>query len=157
MFPEVETIQALAAGYRQLFETKERGDETIWVVRDEHRDANTGEVMELVAAVHENRAMLPDDYRYAFTVEALDVIAESEDPDDVAHEGSLEADFQTADLVRWLGSGLRYAYVDEAVSELGHSDLGVIGDIMAGQLLEKQEVFYVVLGFLSTQSREEQR
>lgn len=157
MFPEVETIQALAAEYRAIFTQKQRGDETIWVVADEHREANTGDVMELMAAVHEDRNILPDDYRYAYTVEALDIIAESEDPDEAEHE--LEADYQTADLVAWLGSGLRYAYVDEVVSELGHSDMGVIGDIMAGQVLEKQEVFYVVRGFLEAkdQAREERR
>jgi hypothetical protein len=143
-----KTIQELAEEYRALFTTHDRGGAVIWVVRDEARERNTADVMELVAAVHEDRALLPDDFRYAVLVEVLDVIAESTDPDEAVFE--LEADILTADLVAWLGSGSRHAYVDEAVAELGHGDLGVIGDIMAGQALEKREIYAAVLGFLET-------
>jgi hypothetical protein len=135
-----KTIQQLAGEYRALFTTHDRGGDAdaIWVVRDEAREHNTADVMELVAAAHEDRALPPDDFRYAVLVEVLDVIAESTDTDEAGFD--LEADILTADLVAWLGSGDRHAYVDEAVSELGHGDLGVIGDIMAGQVFEKQEI-----------------
>jgi hypothetical protein len=143
-----KTIQQLAEEYRALFTTHDRDEGAIWVVRDEAREHNTADVMELVAAAHEDRALPPDDFRYAVLVEVLDVIAESTDPDEAGFE--LEADILTADLVAWLGSGDRHGYVDEAVAELGHGDLGVIGDLMAGQALEKREIYAAVLGFLET-------
>ncbi|MCA1740284.1 MAG: hypothetical protein LC740_16095, partial [Actinobacteria bacterium] len=118
----------------------------IWTLKDEHREDGSP-YMELVAAVHDDRAMLPDDYRYEWTVQSLERIAETDDPEEAAYE--IEADVYTADLVRWLGSHARRpGYVDEATSELGHSELGIMGDVMAGQALEKQEVYRAVLAFL---------
>lgn len=159
MNADVETIQALAEEYRQMFTTKERDGETIWVVRDDGRvQGGTAEAFKLIAA-HESPAMLPDDYRYAFTVEALDLIAESDDPWDVTGIVPQGVDALTHNLVRWLGSGERFLYVNEAVNKLGHSEgLGVIGDIYAGQALERREVYDAVLSFLEArrQAREEQ-
>lgn len=88
--------------------------------------------------------MLPDDWRYAFIVEALDALAESEDPDDI----KLEADIYTQSLTNWLASRAdRYSYCDEAAEEFGQP-LTMIEMLQFGQAYEKREVLDAVRSFL---------
>ncbi len=94
--------------------------------------------------------MLPDDYRYEWTVESLDLINDADedaDLDDLAYE--IEADTYTHELTRWLGSRpYRYTYVDQRTEMSGHSEQSVIQDLMAGQEEEKREVYTLVLEHL---------
>lgn len=86
---------------------------------------------------------LPDDYKYKFIQEALLAIVNHSDPYDA--RDSLSADIYTSDLTSWLASNnLRHSYVDDAIAENGDLEtcLQAIG---AGQVLEKQEVFDIVL------------
>lgn len=135
------TIQELAAQVRKQFEQATRTNgETHFVRKDEFR-ANDW-VYEMCVAAHGE--MFPDDWRYAFIVEALDAIADSSDQD--AEDAYLEADIYNHQLIAWLGShGHRPAYVDEAVSGLSTDQReDIISDIQKGQAAEKNEVLDTV-------------
>lgn len=88
--------------------------------------------------------MLPDDYKYEYIQDSIEWIADGND----LESPDIEADVYTEDLIKWLGShiGTRPNYVDEAVAQFGgHSDQGIVGDIMMGQAMEKDEVYHIVL------------
>lgn len=105
--------------------------------------------------------MLPDDYKYAFIVEALDAIAASgaETRWDIENldkcEITLEADIYTADLLAWLASrNDRLSYCDDFAREMsdGTSDFAdTLARIAGGQYTEKNEVLHSVIGSLSVE------
>jgi hypothetical protein len=91
---------------------------------------------------------LPNDFRYDFIESALTALANHNDLDDA--RDSIEADIYTSELTAWLHSrNDRLEYVNEAVSELGHSKT-IDGDLMLGQLWERQEVFSLVVEYLES-------
>lgn len=145
-------LQAKAQEVRSWFEqTKRPGqDEPIWTMKAGHPEW----VMDMVFKAHEQGQVLPDDYKYAFIVESLDRIEETDDPDEAANE--IEADVYTSDLYAWLTSLMsRQGYVDEAVQEFGEPG-GIVDQIMLGQVREKHEVYWTVLNFLRKQIEEEE-
>ena len=103
-------------------------------------------VYDMVHTAHED--MMPNDYKYQYVVDTLDALSEGQDPDDGLSD--IEADVYNYDLLRWLQSqGERVGFVDEVVSELGHHpDMGMMGDIMMGQVQEKQQVWQSVVSSL---------
>lgn len=100
-----------------------------------------GWVSDMIYAAHDNGDMLPDDWRYQFINDALLVIEEDGDPDEI------ESDIYTADLFEWLGShSYRQGYCDDA---MGGLDFKHLGDVVAyAQRQEKIEVYYQVYNFL---------
>lgn len=133
-------IKELAEHARSFFKTKTRPGETenIWV----HKERYPAWIREMLFSVHDNGKIMPDDYKYEYTVNALDALVEGMDPD----EPELEADVYSSALLAWLSSHLeRAGYVDEATKDMGHSDQGIMGDIMSGQWREKEEVFGIVV------------
>jgi len=103
-------------------------------------------------ARHAHNGVLPDDFKYEFISDALQALVDHNDVTDAFE--AIECDIYTFGLTQWLGSrNDRYAYVDQAVSEFGHAE-SVIGDIQLGQLLEKQEVFHLVVEFLEDRACE---
>lgn len=151
------TIQELAQQYRDRFTLYKRSeDDVIWTRKDNQDD----EALELIAATHDNREMFPDDYRYEYTVDALDLIIDADedatrdDLEELAFE--IEADVYYHELNEWLSSRAdRYGYVDEAVENFGHGD-SITDDIAAGQRWEKEEVFRAVLAFLEERADEDE-
>ncbi len=103
-------------------------------------------VQEMVRTAHED--MMPNDYKYQYVVDTLDALSEGRDPEDGLSE--IEADVYNYDLLTWVQShGERVGFVDEVVSELGHHpEMGLIGDIMMGQVQEKQQVWQSVVSSL---------
>ncbi len=103
-------------------------------------------VMDMVHTAHED--MMPNDYKYQYVVDTLYALSEGRDPDEGRDE--IEADIYNYDLLRWLQShGERVGFVDEVVSELGHHpEMGMMGDIMMGQVQEKQQVWQSVVSSL---------
>jgi len=138
-------IQELAAHARTFFEqktfpaTEGRPERRIWIMKDRHPIW----VKDMVYKAHEDIAA--DDYKYAYVVDTLDALDEGQDPEEGKYE--LEADVYNWDLIQWLGSNLeRIGFVDEAVKELGHSsNLGIMGDLMVGQVQEKSQVWASVV------------
>ena len=93
---------------------------------------------------------LPDDYKYEFIKDALEIIAEYDE--DAYHTKVDESvDISTYKLVQWLGSTAnRCVYVDNAVEEFGHSKDGIAGDLALGQFNEREEVLQLVLSQLES-------
>lgn len=135
------TIQELASHYSKMFIRDTRDDGTEYVKTIDERPE---ELTELIHKAHGD--MMPDDWRYKFIEESLDIIAEQDEDDLDCPE--LEPDIYTHDLLQWLASrNDRYDYVDQATEEYGHGN-SLINDIMLGQIKEKEEVYFSVLSSL---------
>lgn len=116
---------------------RDNGDE-IWISDDEPKW-----VKDLLWAAHGD--MLPDDWKYEFTYEALDIIATTSDD----NHPNIEADISTHRLLRWLASnGERIDYTDEAWDEYEGNETGIFAMMTLGQLRERFEVFDIVDGYL---------
>lgn len=144
------TVQELAREALKYLETHQRADGEAYVTtRADAPDWVSAMVQEAHAG------MLPDDHRYVYIAEALENIAESDDPEDARHEwadGVL--DTYNAELVAWLGShAYRAGYCDEAQSEglVSDSD-GIYERIRAGQYVEACEVYGHVLAYLEVRA-----
>lgn len=152
MHPHSITVPDLAKEARSFFERLTRNTgETVWVRKDGCPDWIT----EMVWEAHNRGEIFPDDYRYEFVVQSLNIIADSES-DDLDDLSPLEADVYTHDRLKWLGSRLdRYGYVDEVLERYGGDAFrSVIDMIGAGQEEEKAEVYQSVLNFLRQRVKE---
>lgn len=103
-------------------------------------------IKDFIYTAHEG--MLPDDYKYQFIYDALYLISESEDIDDLEQ---VEPDIYHGNLLNWLSSkNDRSSYCDRYYAE--YSDDTVKPDLMTqigfGQWLERTEVLESVLGSL---------
>jgi len=97
-------------------------------------------VTDLCFSAHSEGAMLPDDWRYVFIVEALVALEE---------EIELEPDIYTSELCAWLASNVnRVGYVDDARDEWGGDLKSIFDELQLGQLTEKRDVFDQVTAFL---------
>lgn len=147
---EIDELAKHARGFftRKTFPAEPgRPARTILTLKDRHPTW----VIDMVRSVHDDANWLPDDWKYEQIGETLDMLEEGADPD----EPQLEADVYTSDLAEWLAShGQRPGYVDEAVKDFGHSDMGIVGDIMFGQVREKEEIWGVVVQKLRTRLEE---
>jgi hypothetical protein len=146
------TISTQARKAAAWFTTTTRGDETITVLKDDAPEW----VSDLVFAAH-GSDFLPDDWRYEKIGEALDFIADSDDPEDGYGEFADGAvDVYTHDRLAWLSSNLnRPAYCDEAVEELGSESSDIIERIGLGQYYEANEIYGLVLRALEETIEEE--
>lgn len=131
-------LQEIAKRILNQFESGQRNDGSEFI---SFKDGTPEWMINIVHEAHGD--MMPDDYKYRFSHDAIDWIAEGNDPE----SPNIEADPYTGELIKWLGShvGDRPNYVDEAVEEYGHSDQGLVGDLMSGQAKEKDEVYHIVL------------
>lgn len=138
------TLQTLAESVRKSFVQDKREDgTTFWKTDSDER------IQELCHEAHGD--MMPDDWRYAFIVEALDALAECDDVD----EADVEADIYTHVLTAWIASrDDRYAYCDEAMSDMGIETFpGTIELLQLGQAAEKREVLDLVRSSLESYIR----
>jgi hypothetical protein len=136
------TIRHLAQQYAQAFTLKTKQDGSEVYVRKEPAD---DELQDLIQDAHDD--MLPDDFRYQFIVEALQALADNEDPDDA--QLSIEPDIYHHELTAWLDSNIgRTDYLTQV-----QQDCGPIQDgfelLSTAQLFEKYEVFHSVLASLN--------
>lgn len=149
---DTKPIQELATEARGYFTTQTRSNgESFWSF--DH--STTPEwVHDLVHDAHGN--MLPDNYKYAMIVSAIEYIRDNGDDYDGAHEfADSEVSVYDADRTEWLSSHTsRAGYCDEA---LGVSDTksDIIAIIGAGWYLEAQEVYKYVLESLRSQAEDE--
>jgi hypothetical protein len=102
--------------------------------------------------------MLPDDWRYDQIENALDVIADSDDPDDARGEFADGAvDVYNSDRIAWLAShGNRQSYCDDAASEFGSESRDVIEMIGLGQYYEAGEIYGLVLQALEARTDDDE-
>lgn len=129
------------AEIRSYFTTMKRGEDTIWVRKDDAPEWINDFCMEA-----HGTDMFPDDWRYEIIVEALDFLIDNDiDPDDsdMAHAFADDVDVYTSDLFEWAGSHLnRQGYVDQAMEEgLVEADTPLDRRLMVGQYMERLEIF----------------
>jgi hypothetical protein len=143
------SIQTLATEARSFMVSKTRDDGSKFWSRSD--DAPQW-VHDLCFAAHDAGDMLPDDHRYAFIVEALDALSDTEDADDV----DLEADIYTHELCAWLSSRVdRSGYCDSAMDEFGITEYkSLVEHLQIGQAYEKAEVLGSVRWSLETRAEE---
>lgn len=138
------TIQEKAAQIRSTFVEKIRTDGTkYWSTESEE-----AEIKELCYAAHDD--MMPDDWKYRFIVDALNLVAEADDVDGV----TIEPDIYTADLTAWLAShNGRVDYLTRVLEECDTTD-GIEAIAMA-QAFEREEVYFSVLSSIRAMVEEE--
>lgn len=104
-------------------------------------------VLDLVRHAHGN-LFLPDDHRYQMIQDVLQALDDTEGDVDEARL-ALEAPTYTSELATWLGSnGYRLDYCDEATEEYGPFKR-TFDLLAAGYSMEVDEVFGLVVSFLS--------
>ena len=151
------TLREAASESRRHFELSERADGSrYWAVSAKTVPEFASWLKNLAFAAHDSGEWLPDDTRYEYMVEALDILEDVEENDSAEDEYSerldSDVDVYTSELTTWLGShGKRVAYLDEVLdpnsvwakpetgSELLHH----------AQYLERYEVFEAVRAFLA--------
>lgn len=112
------------------------------------KDLSDTEARDLSFACHENGNMFPDDHRYEFMIEALEIFSECDgenEAEDRIYE--IEADIYTSDLTEWLNSNnSRVYYLTEVLEETGTQDGFTL--LSMAQQKEKEEAARCVLNFL---------
>ena len=136
------TIQEKAAQIRSTFVEKIRTDGTkYWSTESEE-----AEIEELCHAAHDD--MMPDDWRYRFIVDALNLVAEADDVDDVTIFSDI------SDLTAWLSShNSRVYYLTQALEEYGETD--GFKALAFAQVIEREEVYFSVLSSIRAMVEEE--
>lgn len=138
------TIQEKAAEISKMFVEKTRDDGSKYWSTDSEDVA----IRDMCHDAHGE--MLPDDWKYRFIVDALDLIAETDDVDDV----TIEPDVYTADLTAWLAShNGRVYYLTQALEEYGEID--GFRALACAQAFEREEVYFSVLSSIRAMVEEE--
>ena len=112
------------------------------------KNDNNEEARELVFKCHEDGSILPDDYRYNFMIESLELFCDCQDEDEARERISeIEPDAYTSDLTEWLNSSnSRVYYLTEVLEEIGTIDGFSL--LAMAQQREKTEIADCVLDFL---------
>lgn len=137
------TVEDAARAMDAAFTTDTRNDgATYWKLRD----GSPAWMTDVVRAGH-GPDFFPDDWRYEFIQNAVNLLAECSGDEDAARD-SIESDIYTSDLTRWIASNLlRFGYCDEAMAEYGPVD-DTIRLLQMGQHMEREEVFTAVYNAL---------
>ena len=136
-------IQQMAAEALQWFEQITVDHQLVWI-----RKINTPTWVRDIIHIAQAGFVAPEDWRYAFTVEALSHISKSADPDIIPHR----RDRAVEDLHAWFkASESRYAYVGQAAQRFGGcTERGIEWVLAHGLMLEQQEVYRLVLNTLKS-------
>lgn len=102
------TIEILAGAMAAAFETRTRANGDAFVCL---KDGAPEWMTEIVRAAHDGS--LPDDWTYDAVRQCVDLIAEGNDPDDVAPE----ADVYTSDLLAWAPGHVDL--IDQCMADFG--------------------------------------
>ena len=150
------TIAELAAQAAGWFETAERPPEagkTEGQAFVRLKDGAPDWITDLMHSTHHDCDILPDDWKYEYTQDALEILAECGDDEDRAQDRAIEwePDCYNGELLRWVGSHTeRAGYVEESVRDSGMEakDFDFWRALACGQAREFDEVFQAVLSFL---------
>ena len=142
-----KNVNELAREALEWFETGTRDSGEKFV---KTKDGRPEWLTDLIFTAHGD--MMPDDHRYKFIEEALDLIA-NQDVD--LDRPEIEADIYTSDLTAWLNSrNDRVYYLTKALEEYEIKD--GFQALQAAQIIEKEEVYWSVLESLRELCEEEQ-
>lgn len=152
---EVPAVSAKALEALEFFEVRERAADIGGGLFVAKRDDAPEWVQELMYAIHQDGYLLPDDWHYQVTRDALSYLANIGDdiPDDVEFSESA-VDIYTADLNRWLSETAgAHDYCDEALAEFwadGAAD-SLSAQIQAGQGLAAMRICGLVTSALESE------
>lgn len=128
------TLTNVAAAFALSFETRTRDNGERFVTL---KDGSPDWMHDAVRDAH--GGMLPDDTRYCMIERVADLLADSEDWDDLELDGLV--DDYTAALTRWLASHIeRVRYCDDAMTDMGTDFRDTANLLQWGQLQEYQEI-----------------
>lgn len=151
---EFDVIKIRATIAREYLTKRHRSarDEFYWTYTD---DAPAWFREDFIPVAH-GTDIFPDDHRFEFIVEALDVIADSDDEDDAREQMANGTTTSRHALSKWLASGNhRFEVVDEAVAGWGASrfppEWSLADDLALGLLRERAQVLDQVLVALSAE------
>ena len=143
--PPPETVQELAKLARCAFTLEPRPDGSEYWTANRCAPEWIGELVRTAHGGTGPGGMLPEDYRHAFIVEALDALEEAEDPDE-ARDG-YEFEWRNYSLALWLGShGHRFSYCDDWARDM--CSRNTYDRLAGGHLSERWEVLDLVRGSL---------
>ena len=151
------TLREAASESRRHFELRERADGSrFWAVSAKTVPEFASWLKDLAFAAHDSGKWLPDDLRYEYMVDALDILEDVEE-NDTAEDEYLErldssVDIYTSDLATWLAShGRRQGYLDEVLdpSSVWAKPESGTELLQHAQYLERYEVFEAVRAFLT--------
>jgi hypothetical protein len=146
----VPTLQTLAEEVRAGFTLDKRTDGSEYWTR---RDKSERWITDLCHEAHGD--MMPDDVRYEYIVDALDIIAEHGDDADAAESLDSNVDIYNSDRTAWLAShNGRQEYADRAVSDGLCDGADIMQTLGCAQYLEREEVYGSVLASLQAQLEE---
>lgn len=139
----MSTIKELATQMSEAFEVRKRNDdEEFYVLKD-----GSPEWMKTVCQTAHGD-MFPDDWRYLFISQVVDIMAESDNEEVEETKYNMEASIYTHELTGWLHSRVdRISWMDEAYNEVGPFD-SISDHLMNAQWMEMSEVFGLVLSAL---------
>ena len=158
----MSALQDTAREARKAFRLETRADGSSYWARGNDEPVLAGDdwTNDLVYDAHRygpgtSDVLLPDDYRYAVIVEALELFAGDQD-EDAEWSFAFDHDVYTADLLKWISSNsVRLGYVQDAVDEgLIGPDTSEAERLMMGQVVERREVFVSVLASLDARVAE---
>ena len=140
----METTEVTYSTLAEIFTLQQRGDDRITVLADDAPEW----AGDFVREAH-GTDLLPDDIRYRWIADALDMLWEAQrddrlgDLDELGTEWADDTDVYTSDLLAWLSSNLlRISYCDQAQEEgLLTEDADMIARISIGQYMERRELF----------------
>ena len=136
------------------FKSKKRDDKSeFWSAGDNAPQW----VKDLCYTAHKVDDVMPNDYIYAYIVEALDLIVEasgaeclSEIEEDIF---GIEGEVYNSDLLSWVSSNLSFSsYVDQAMSEFEAKEH--FNALMIGNSLHKQAIAMSVLSSIDDQAED---
>ena len=115
------------------------------------KDGSPKWMKEMAYKAHKIDDVLPNDYIYSFISEALDVICDSDNPEEAIYE--IEPDIYNSDLLLWVGSNLSFScWVDGVLQEgLIGKECGLFNVLMQAQARHKQAIASCVLNELQAE------
>ena len=146
---ENKNLQKLASALRDCLEEKERKDgEKFLCIKNDLKKSTEEKIRNLIHAAHGD-GFLPDDYKYRYTCQALEAIADGMTEEEIFERADAAVDIYNHDLLAWISSHLfRGEYVSDAVQEFGYPEEGFFTALQYGQLQEIEEVYLTVYNYL---------
>lgn len=149
----MSTWHDIATEVQRQMTTDTRDDGSTYV---HFKDGAPEWMRDLAWAAHDDGAMLPDDYRYAFLEEVIDTLADADpdaDPEEALYE--IEPDVYTAGLTKWLNSRVdRVYYLTEVLEEFGSDGMDGFRLLALAQNMEQREVADKVMRFIYDRAEE---
>jgi hypothetical protein len=152
-----ESVQRLAQGMLRCFEQRKRDSgATFWVFR--HNAPSW--MAEAAMHCHDIEDTLPDDYVYAYIVEACEALCMVDSDSGIAiyAGGIVESwtDVYNHDLLTWCASHSdRLGRVEQAINEARHSEVCIGSCLMQAQAGERREVLEALVSFLQSKVESE--